>query len=252
MLTLRAVLFLAAFRAVAPENDWPKFRHDLPNAGAFPASSAQVNTVLFEADIGARAQSSPSYRDDVVYVGTDAGVVAAARWSGAVLWRTSAPPVGFSSPLVLARQRLPGRAGHVVLVVGLDGQLYAFNGADGGRLWATPVGGISASPSANSLLLLTDTVAARVFLPGTSPEGSGRVRSGLWAINALSGRCAFGPAPKRRLKGASQRCSSSHPGNSTPLGQAAPLGSTPRRAAQPSARRRQRRSTPLARWAQTA
>jgi len=194
MLCLRVLLFLGVFRAVVAENDflvWPKFRHDGANTGFFPASSAQVNTVLFETKIGTRAQSSPSYRDGTVYVGSDTGVVAANRWTGEVIWRTYAPRVGFSSPLVLARQWLPGRAGHVVVVVGLDGQLHALDsGAAGAPLWATPVGGVSASPAASRASLTpSDAAAARLFVPGSAPSQGrpGAVRPGLWAIAALTG-----------------------------------------------------------------
>lgn len=92
------------------------------------------------------SKSSPAVAPDTVYVGIGHELVALARATGEVRWRTATGRKVDSSPLVV---------GKTVYVGSDDRNLYGFDAGSGRQLWSFATGGkISVSPVVGASLLL--------------------------------------------------------------------------------------------------
>ena len=180
------IILLTVFHlSVRGETDWIQFRYNLQNAGQTPFAAAPTNHILWSQVIGTVAHSSPSVVDGVLYIGSDQGLFSIKIEDGSILW--SRPIiVGFSSPLIIPQ---PQRDAPLIVVGGLDGNLYAYN-KSGSQLWQTVVssfGGVSASPTFYVFDQISDDVTLYLVGNRISKENHEQTETGLWAIDGRAG-----------------------------------------------------------------
>jgi outer membrane protein assembly factor BamB len=151
--------------------DWPKFHHDNPLIGYSASTAPNTNATLWTYDTTAPVYSSPAIVDNVLYIGSDNGILYALNaQTGGANWTYPTGGAIKSSPAVFYGK---------VYFLSTDGFVYALDAATGALVWS---------------VLIDPPLPPRVnFWPWSSPAvHSGRVfiassNGLLYCLNAFNG-----------------------------------------------------------------
>jgi outer membrane protein assembly factor BamB len=151
--------------------DWPKFHHDNPLIGYSASTAPNTNATLWTYNTTAPVWSSPAIVDNVLYIGSDNGILYALNaQTGAVIWTYTTGGAIKSSPAVFYGK---------VYFLSTDGFVYALDAGTGALVWS---------------VLIDPPLPPRVnFWPWSSPAvHSGRVfiaasTGWLYCLNAFNG-----------------------------------------------------------------